>query len=152
MLRKALSYCILLMLVFAVVGISAREVCAQEIKVRVIQVRASNTGKEEVDPSLGALGERIKRRYPYRNYKRVDTSYRSGGAGDTILFPLTGGLSLTLVLKGYQDPMVEMQATVRRAGAPILNTNLRVKAGRTMIISVPLARDTLILAITPYVK
>jgi hypothetical protein len=149
MLRKTVFCGVLLTAVFCLLGSFARDVNAQEIKVRVIQVRASNTGKEEVDPSLGSLGERLKRQYRFRNFKKEGTSYQSGKLGDTLNFPLIGGLTLTLVLNGYEDPMISMRATVRRTGTPIMSTDLRVKNGGSMIISAPMARDTLILSISP---
>jgi hypothetical protein len=129
------------------VGLSGRAAQAQTISVRVAQVLASNKS-DTMDPTLGALGERLKRTYPYRSFKRAGSGTRTGQVGKTLSFDLYGGMAMTLELLGYQDPTVSMRATVGQ----LVRTDLRVQKGRSMIISVPLGEDKLILDISPSVK
>jgi len=131
-----------------VTALAARRADAQTVSVHVTQVLASNKG-DYVDPTLGALGERLKRKYPgYRSYKRAGSSTRAGQVGETLQFDLTGGMMLTLNLLAYEDPEVSMRASVGQ----LVRTDLRVKNGRSMIISVPLGGDALVLVIAPTVK
>ena len=150
MLKKAVTCGIVLTGVLCVMSISGRSACAQTITVRLVQVLASNQGAEYVDPTLGALGDKLKKRFPYRNFRKVGSSTSSGRVGGSIRFSLHGGMALTLGLKGYEAPMVLMRATVTSADAAITAMNLKVRASRTVILSVPLGVDALILAITPY--
>jgi hypothetical protein len=131
----------------AALGLSARPAAAQTISVHVTQVLGSNKG-DTVDPTLGALGERLKRTYPYRSYKRVGSGNGAGQVGETLKFDLYGGMPMTLQLLGYQDPTVSMRAAVGQ----VLKTDLKVQKSHSMIISVPLGEDKLILDISPSVK
>ena len=118
----------------------------------MVQVRASNNGGDYVDPALGALGKRLKSTYPYRNYKKVGSSSKSAQTGGPLQFPLTGGMQLSLKLTGYAAPVVSIQAVVSKGAEQMTSTNLRVAKGGTVIISVPLGEDRLILAITVTVR
>ena len=53
-----------------VLGLSgSREgLAAQDVRVQVTQIKASNVGDDAVDPALGDLGERLKTKYRYRNF------------------------------------------------------------------------------------
>jgi len=138
---------VLLGALIAALGLSARPAEAQTISVHVTQVLASNKG-EGVDPTLGALGERLKRAYPYRSFKRAGSSTQTGQVGKTLSFDLKGGMTMTLALLGYQDPTVSMRAAVGN----VVQTDLRIQKGHSMILSVPLGEDKLILDISPSVK
>jgi len=140
---------VVLLGVLCVAGILARPAGAQAIRVSVVQVLASNRGEAHVDPALGALGAKLQKRYPYRNYRKVGSSTRSGNVGRKLQFALNGGMTLGLDLLGYRDPVVSMRATVTRGATRIVGMDLSVPKGRCTIISVPLGADTLILAITP---
>jgi len=150
MRKKAIICGIMLTGVLCVMGISGRSACAQTITVRLVQVLASNRGEEYVDPTLGALGDKLKKRYPYRNFRKVGSGSASGRVGGSVRFSLHGGMVLTLGLKGYEAPMVLMHATVTSAEEAITAMNLKVRESRTVILSVPLGADALILAITPH--
>jgi hypothetical protein len=148
MTKKRWTYgAVLLGAIVLELGLSARTAEAQTISVRVSQVLASNKS-DFVDPTLGPLGDRLKRTYPYRSFKRVGSSSRAGQVAETLVFDLYGGMAMTLELLGYQDPTVSMRATVGQ----LIRTDLRVQKGRSMILSVPAGEDKLILDISPSVK
>ncbi len=138
--------------VLACAALPAREAAAQTVSVHVVQVRASNEGGESVDPLLAGLIERIKRQYPYRNYKRVGSDSESGGVGDALSFNLYGDRSLALTIAGVEGDQVVLRAAVTRGRETIINTTLKVRNGRSFLIGVPLGGDKLILVITPTVK
>jgi len=152
MLRKRGLFAAAVVAALCVTGLFAASANAQVVSVHVVQVRASNEGGESVDPTLGALGERLKQTYPYRNYKRVGSSTESGAVGASLHFALMGGMALTLDIQAYEEPMVSMRAAVTRGQEQLVGTNLKVRKGGTVIISVPLGADKLILAITPSVR
>ncbi|HUW58813.1 MAG TPA: hypothetical protein VMZ92_19400 [Planctomycetota bacterium] len=150
--RKTIHLAVVLVGVVCLTAVLSRQAAAQNITVRVVQVLASNEGEDYVDPALGALGKRLKKTYPYRNYRQVGSSSQSGGVGGTLQFALHGGMLLTLDIKGCQETVVSMLAVVIQGRTRLLSTSLSVGSGRTMIINVPIGNDRLILAITPYVK
>jgi len=114
------------------------------VKVRVIQVKASNKGEEGVDPALGDLGERLKKRFPYKNFKKVGDDTHQGGVGDKLEYGLANESTLTLTILEIVEKVVSMQAVVDK-----LSTKVRVRSGTTFIINVPWGEDLLILALTP---
>jgi len=151
-MMKRLAYgMVLATALVCVTAMLTRQAGAQTISVHVTQVLASNKG-DYVDPTLGALGERLKRTYPYRSYRKAGSSTRAGQVGETLEFDLSGAMMLTLQLTAYDDPVVTMRAAVTRGGTQLVGMNLQVKKGRSMIISVPLGDDKLILSIGPTVK
>ena len=152
MFRKLAWFSVVLIGVVCVTAVRVRAAGAQTVTVRVVQVLASNEGGDYVDPALGALGRRLKRTYPYRNYRKVGSSAQSSPVGGQIRFSLHGGMRLTLNIKSCKIPVVSMLAVVSRGRKRLLTTTLTVSSGRTMIISVPVGTNRLILAITPYVK
>lgn len=135
-----------------VAALGASSASAQTVSVHVVQVRASNEGGESVDPLLAGLGDRLKRQYPYKNYKRVGSDSESGEVGAVLRFDLTDGRTLTLTLSALDGDQVVMQASVTRGRETVINTSLKVRKGRTVLIGVPLGADKLVLAITPAVK
>ena len=152
MFRKLACSCVVLIGVLCVTAALSRAADAQTVTGRVVQVLASNEGGDYVDPALGALGRRLKRTYPYRNYKKVGSSAQSSRVGGQLEFGLHGGMRLTLDIKSCKIPVVSMLAVVTQGRRRVLSTNLTVTSGRTMIIAVPVGTNRLILAITPYVK
>ncbi len=134
--------------VLILAGAFASAAEAQTISVRVVQVRASNEG-DGVDKSLGFLGERIKRQFPgYKSYKRVDSDSKSGGVGETLTFGLSGGMTLSLTLAGFEGDQVSMRAVV----GGVVSTSIRAKSGHSTLIGVPSGGGKLILVITPTAK
>lgn len=115
------------------------------VSVRVIQVRASNKGEEFVDPDLGDLGERLKKRFPYKNFKKVGDNTRQGDIGDALRYGLADGNVLNLTLVALKEKVVTMQMVVEK----LLNTKVRARLGATLTITLPWNGDLLILAVTP---
>ncbi|KPL00381.1 MAG: hypothetical protein AMK75_05475 [Planctomycetes bacterium SM23_65] len=152
MFRKLAWFSVVLIGVVCVTAVLVRAAGAETVTVNVVQVLASNEGGDYVDPALGALGRRLKKTYPYRNYKKVGSSSQSSGVGGQLQFSLHGGMLLTLQVKSFKASVVSMLAVVTRGRKSLLTTNLTVASGRTVIIGVPVGTNRLILAITPYVK
>ena len=115
------------------------------VSVRVIQVRASNKGKEFVDPALGDLGERLKKRFPYKNFRKVGEDTRQGDIGDALRYDLADGNVLNLTLVALKEKVVTMQMVVEK----LLNTKVRARLGAIFMIALPWNGDLLILAVTP---
>jgi hypothetical protein len=135
-------------LAFGLMG--AMDARAETVAVNVVQVRASNEGGESVDAALGSLGERLKRQYPYRNYKRLGAESLSGAAGSELRFAVADHV-LVVRVESVADNQVTLRVSVARGRDTVVNTSMNVGAGRTFLIAVPLGADKLILAITPTV-
>ena len=137
----------------AAAALWAAPATAQTVSVHVVQVRASNEGGEFLDPLLLGLGDRIKREYrQYRNFKRAGSDTEAGAVGQTLSFALLSGRTLTLTLDALDGDQISMQASVTRGNEAILNTALKVRKNRTVLIGVPNGDGKLILAITPTLK
>ncbi|HUU43995.1 MAG TPA: hypothetical protein VMX57_09455 [Planctomycetota bacterium] len=148
MSRKAL----ILGAVLAAALTAATTASAQQVTVTVIQVRASNDGEKFTDPALGALGRKLERAYPFRNFKLVGSQSQTGNIGGTLNFALQGGMAMSLGLSGFAAPMVSLRVVVTRAAEQVMDSNLRVCSGKPLILSFPWNADRLIVVITPAVR
>ena len=119
------------------------------VSVNVVQVQASNKGQDYIDPELGDLGKRLKSKYPYKSFKKVGSQSSRGAMGQSLNYPLVGGMSLTLELVSATHDVLTTKAAVMRGAQEIVKTSLRVGYRQPVLISVPLEEDLLILAITP---
>lgn len=149
MLKKSAFYVLLVSVVWVLMLTSTLFAPSGEvIQMGLVQVRASKTGKEYVDPALGKLGPRLKKRFPHKSFKKISSTARSGTLGSSVKFTLVGGMELSIKLKSKSKKAVKITAVVKKDARAILNVNLRMIKGRYILLVVPLADgDTLILAI-----
>ena len=114
------------------------------VSVRVIQVRASNEGEEFMDPDLGDQADALKK-FPYKSFTKVGADTKGGDVNDTLEYGLANGSTLKVTIIALAEKVVTLQVVVDK----LMNTRLRVRSGRTVMISMPWGQDVLILAITP---
>ena len=149
MLKRSLLYAAVPAVALVALALLAAPGSAQTLSVHVVQVRASNEGNF-VDPTLLGLGDRIKKQFPYRSYRRVGSDSQAGDVGGTLQFALAGDASLTIDLASFDDAKLTMHVAVNRGNDHVVDGNFKVKLGHTVLIGVPSGRDgKLILAITP---
>ena len=132
-------------------GVLDSSVClgATGARVRVTQIKASNDGGDSVDPALGDLGRRLKRKYRYRNFKLVGSSTQSVGQGHSRAYKLANGMILKVKLVSVEGNTVKLGLTISKGGGTVTSFTVNARNGATFLANVPWGRDLLILAIRP---
>lgn len=115
-------------------GLSASvpaSVSAEELRIQVITVRATNAGP--CDARLEALKPRLRRVSGYRGFEMVDDVSRTVGVRSETEVPLEGGRSLKLLPKRLSEGTVQMQVRLLDGRRRLVDTNLRMQNGGTMV-------------------
>jgi hypothetical protein len=107
---------------------------AENVDIQVTTVRATETGP--CDPKLEALRPRLRRLAGYRAYRLVGEQQRSVAWRSTEEFDLGDGRTLLLLPKGMQDQRVMMQVRLLEGRRRLVDTNVRLANGGTMVFGV----------------
>lgn len=116
-------------------------------RVRVTQIKASNDGNDSVDPALGDLGRRLKRKYRYRNFKLVGSSTQSVGKGQARAYRLANGMVLMVKFLSVEKDTVKLSISFVKGGKVVNSFTAGARNGATFLTSISWDRDLLILAI-----
>jgi hypothetical protein len=150
MADRARSLAVLLVVMAAVPALLRPQEClAAEVTVQVTQIKASNEGGESVDPALRDLGERVKKQYPYRNFKLVGTASHPAGEERAAEFQLANGMTLAAKLLSVRGNNIELDVSISQGTRPLPSFKVKVVSGGTFLTSFPWGKDLLILALRP---
>ena len=133
----------LLILIF----LSASTVLAQvQTRVRVIQ--ASNAGST-IDPSLRDVHDQLGSLFSFTSYRLLKDETASLSPNRPISIPTHPGMALEIEMIRKQKDVAEFRVRIKRERSEILNTQVRLSPGRTVVIGGPKhGEGTIILAIT----
>jgi hypothetical protein len=106
----------------------------QNLDVQVTTVRAAERGP--CDPQLEALRPRLRRLAGYRAYQLVGDQQRRVPWRNTEAFDLGDGRTLLLQPKGMEDKRVMMQVRLLDGRRRLVDTNVRLPNGGTMVFGV----------------
>ena len=107
---------------------------AQNLDIQVTTVRAAERGP--CDPQLEALRPRLRRLAGYRAYQLVGEQQRRVAWRSTEAFDLGDGRTLLLLPKGMEDHRVMMQVRLLDGRRRLVDTNVRLANGGTMVFGV----------------
>jgi hypothetical protein len=110
---------------------------AQALNIYVTTVRAADSGP--CDPQLEAMRPRLRKLAGYRAYQLVGEQQRRVAWRNTEEFDLGDGRSLVLLPKGMADERVMMQVRLLEGRRRLVDTNVRLVNGGTMVFG--LGRD-----------
>ena len=138
-----LFFSFLLILIF----LSASTGLAQvQTRVRVIQ--ASNAGST-IDPSLRDVHDQLGSLFSFTSYRLLKDETASLSPNRPVAIPTHPGTALEIELIRKQKDVAEFKVKIKREKAEILNTQVRLSPGRTVVIGGPKhGEGTIILAIT----
>jgi hypothetical protein len=111
--------------------------CAESVAVQVITVRAAERGP--CDPQLEAMRPRLRKLAGYRAYQLVAEQQRRVAWRNTEEFDLGDGRTLVLLPKRMADERVVMQVRLLEGRRRLVDTNVRLVNGGTMVFG--LGRD-----------
>lgn len=107
---------------------------ADELHIQVITVRASDVG--QCDERLDGLRARLRRVSGYRGFELIDDVSRTVMLRSETAIRLPGGRALRLLPKRIAANVVQMQVRLLDGRRRLLDTNLRIPNGGTMVFGV----------------
>jgi len=107
---------------------------AQPLDIQVTTVRALEEGP--CDPQLESLRPRLRHIAGYRAYHLLGEQQRRVAWRNTEAFDLGDGRSLVLLPKGMVDDRVMMQVRLLEGRKRLVDTNVRLANGGTMVFGV----------------
>ena len=106
----------------------------QPLDIQVTTVRAVENGP--CDPQLESLRPRLRHIAGYRAYQLVGEQQRRVAWRNTEAFDVGDGRSLVLLPKGMADERVMMQVRLLEGRKRLVDTNVRLLNGGTMVFGV----------------
>ena len=127
----------LLLAAFFVVSFFSLPTAFAQVQVRIRVILASNAG-QEIDPSLRDVHKELGSLFSFTSYRLVrDESLNLSLNQPAKITGRTGKAFLEATLVGLHRNMAELRLRVVREGTEILNTQVRLFSGRTILVGGP---------------
>ncbi len=138
-----------LLAVFLIISLFSLPTAFAQVHVRMRVILASNAG-QNIDTSLRDVHQELGSLFSFTSYRLVrDESLNLLLNQPARILGRTGKAFLEVTLMGQHRNAAELRLRVVREGTEILNTQVRLAPGRTVLIGGPKHGDgTIILAIT----
>lgn len=119
-----------------------------EVQTRVRIIEASNQGAL-IDPVLVDVHGQLGSLFNFTSYRLLKEVNLSLAGTRPVDIPVHPGRSVEVTLVGEYKNLIELRIRVKRDGAPILNTHVRLSPQRTILIGGPRhGEGTIIFAIS----
>jgi hypothetical protein len=107
-----------------------------QVPTRVRVIEASNVGSS-IDPSLKDVQSDLKSFSNFTSYRLLKDENLSLSPNRPADIPIHKGRSLEITLVGQRKDMAECRVKIKSEGTDILNTQVRLSSGRTVLIIGP---------------
>jgi len=111
-------------------------VAFSQVPTRVRVIEASNVGSI-IDPSLKDVQSDLKSLSNFTSYRLLKDENLSLSPNRPIDVPVHKGRSLEITLVGQRKDIAECRVKIKSEGTDILNTQVRLSSGRTVLIVGP---------------
>jgi len=132
-MNKTILFLSLLPIIF--LGFSSQEALAQ-IPTRLRVIEASNIGVT-IDPSLKELHGQLSSLFKYTSYRLLRDERLHLSLNQTTTLPLHPGRSIEITPLKFQANTAELRVRIKREKTEILDTQVRLPPGRTVLIGGP---------------
>jgi len=131
-MRKIISFTTfsLILLLFSV------SVAFPEVQTRVRVIQASNVGSS-IDPSLKDVHGELGSLFNFTSYRLLRDENLTLSPNQPVDIPVHKGRSLEITLIGQHKGMAKFRVKIKREGVDILDTQVRLSPGRTVLIGGP---------------
>ena len=117
-----------------------------QVQTRVRIIQASNVGST-IDPSLRDVHDQLGSLFSFTSYRLLRDEQISLAEKRPVEISAHQGIGLEISLVSKQRDVAELRIKIKRDGTEILNTQVRLSPGRTVVIGGPKHSDgTIILA------
>ncbi len=128
---------VLLLTVFFVISFFPLPTAFAQVQVRMRVILASNAG-QEIDPALRDVHKELGSLFSFTSYRLVrDENLNLSLNQPAKIIGRTGKAFLEATLVGLRRNMAELKLRVVREGTEILNTQIRLFSGRTVLVGGP---------------
>jgi len=107
-----------------------------QVQTRVRIIEASNVGST-TDPALRDVHDQLGSLFNFSVYRLLKDVNLNLVGNRTVEVPVHKGRTMEVTLVGEYRTMVELRIKITREGSPILNTQVRLSSGRTILIGGP---------------
>jgi len=107
-----------------------------QVQVRVRIIEASNAGPS-IDPALRDVHDQLGSLFNFSSYRLLRDVNLNLAGNRPVEVPVHAGRSMEVTLVGEYGKMVELRIKITREGLPVLNTQVRLSSGRTILIGGP---------------
>ena len=112
-----------------------------QVQTRLRIIRASNVGSN-VDPTLSDVHKDLGSLFSFTSYRLLkDESFHLSPAEPSSISAWQGRITIQTTLIGLHKAVAELRIRVIREGKDILNTQVGLSRGRTVLIGGPRLRD-----------
>lgn len=107
-----------------------------QVQTRVRIIQASNVGAG-IDPSLRDVHGQLGSLFSFTSYRLLRDETLSLSTNRPVVLPAHEGRSIEITLIGRHREVAELRVRIRRERTDILNTQVRLSPGRTVLIGGP---------------
>ena len=130
---------------FSLLFLFFTSVACGQVQTRLRVIRASNVG-QSVDPPLKELHNELKTLFNFTSYRLLREENLSLSLNQPAsISAREGRIIMEIILVGLHKNVAELRIRVNREGTQILNTQVRLSPGRTVLIGGPKLREGVII-------
>ena len=130
---------------FSILFLFFTSVSSGQVHTRLRVIRASNVGSD-VDPSLGDVYRELGSLFSFTSYRLLRDERLNLSLNHLVsISAREGKITIETTLVGLNRGAAELRIRVVREGKEILNTQVRLSPGRTVLIGGPRVRDGVII-------
>jgi len=107
-----------------------------QVQARLRVVQASNVGTG-IDPSLRDIHGQLGSLFSFTSYRLLRDEILNLSTNRPVTISVHQGRSIEITLMGQRREIAEMRVRIKRNGMDILNTQVRLSPGRTVLIGGP---------------
>ena len=112
-----------------------------QVQTRLRIIRASNVGSN-VDPTLRDVHKELGSLFSFTSYRLLrDETFHLSPNQPSSISAWEGKITIQTTLVGFHKGVAELKIRVIREGNDLLNTQVRLSPGRTVLIGGPRLRD-----------
>ncbi len=135
----------LLLIVFFIICFFSLSTASAQVQVRMRIIRASNVGSN-VDASLRDVHEDLGSLFSFTSYRLLrDENLNLSPNQPVSISAREGRIIIEITLVGLHRVVAELKIRVAREGKDILNTQIRLSPGRTVLIGGPKLREGVVI-------
>jgi hypothetical protein len=125
-----------ILLLFLIALLLVPSLALAEIQARVRIIEASNAAAS-VDPALRDVHDQLGSLFNFSSYRLLKDVNLNLLGNRPVEVPVHAGRLMEVTLVGEYRKMIELKIKITREGAPVLNTQVRLASGRTILIGGP---------------
>jgi hypothetical protein len=135
---------ILLLIAFSILFPFSHLTAATQVQVQMRAIRASNVG-HGFDPSLKDIHNELGSLFSFTSYRLLRYENLNLILNQSVSIPFRPGRFIEFTLVGLHRNVIELKIRVVREGTDILDTQVRLSPGRTVLIGGPRLREGVII-------